>query len=159
MWGRKLFHNFIRCVGYNNPNPENHVVCACTGKDDLWTTGPWMIVSGYPVAVKTSKPGGAEYLTIQASGYPDGPKPHYYTLVRPWDDFGEPTMPDLFPDGHLGVPGVFQHIALVRPNHSHYVAHRKIICLAVCKCFRAEQLAEQQGAAHNCSGRELLLIC
>ena len=88
-----------------NPDPANHVVCACTGKDDLWTTGPWMIVTGYPVAVKTNKPGGSEYLTIQGVGYPEGPKPHYYTLVQPWDDFGEPTMPDLFPDGHLGVPG------------------------------------------------------
>ncbi len=95
-------------MGYNNPDPDNHVVCACTGKNDVWTSGPWQIITGYPVAVPSGKPGGSQYLTIQGIGYPEGPTkpPHYYTLVQPWDDFGEPTMPDLFPDGHLGVPGL-----------------------------------------------------
>mmetsp|Transcript_1173 Transcript_1173/g.3040 ORF Transcript_1173/g.3040 Transcript_1173/m.3040 type:complete len:204 (-) Transcript_1173:681-1292(-) len=103
---KDMFAGRCRCVGYNNPDPTHGVVCACTGKDDLWSAGPWMTVSGYAVAVDTSKPGGAQYLTIQGYGYPEGPKKpiHYYTLVRPWDDYGEPTMPDLFPDGHLGVP-------------------------------------------------------
>jgi hypothetical protein len=80
--------------------------------------------------VKTSKPGGAEYLTIQASGFPEGPKPHYYTLVRPWDDMGEPTMPDLFPDGHLGVPGLWN--VYIRGLVHVFVANFSILLRHLC---------------------------
>lgn len=47
-----------------------------------------------------------KYLTIQAQGFPDGPKEpaHYYTLIQPWDDIGKPSMPEFYPDAQLGVP-------------------------------------------------------
>lgn len=45
----------------------------------------------------------------QAQGFPDGPKAeaHYYTLIQPYDDFGQPSMPEFYPDAALGVPEVF----------------------------------------------------
>jgi hypothetical protein len=44
----------------------------------------------------------------QAQGFPDGPKEaaHYYTLIQPYDDFGQPSMPEFYPDAALGVPEV-----------------------------------------------------
>jgi len=44
----------------------------------------------------------------QAQGFPDGPKEaaHYYTMIQPFDDYGQPSMPEFYPDAALGVPEV-----------------------------------------------------
>jgi hypothetical protein len=48
------------------------------------------------------------YPRTQAQAFPDGPKEpaHYYTLIQPYDDYGQPSMPEFYPDGALGVPEV-----------------------------------------------------
>ena len=46
------------------------------------------------------------FLHAQAQGFPDGPKEpaHYYTIIQPYDDYGQPSMPEFYPDAALGVP-------------------------------------------------------
>jgi hypothetical protein len=108
------FDGRCRCTGFKSYNPTQRVVCACTGppsgdSDDLWRKGPYKTLTGYPVVVDRSDDDPhdrGKYLTIQAQGFPDGPKEaaHYYTLIQPFDDFGQPSMPDFYPDAALGVP-------------------------------------------------------
>ena len=45
------FDGRCRCTGYRTYNPDQRVVCACTGppggdNDDLWRKGPYKILSG-----------------------------------------------------------------------------------------------------------------
>lgn len=108
------FDGRCRCTGYRTYNPDQRVVCACTGppggdNDDLWRKGPYKILSGYTVVVDRADDDPhdrGKYLTIQAQAFPDGPKEpaHYYTLIQPYDDYGQPSMPEFYPDGALGVP-------------------------------------------------------
>lgn len=108
------FDGRCRCTGYKTYNPDQRVVCACTGlpggdNKDLWRKGPWKVLTGYTVVVDRADDDPhdiGKYLTIQAQGFPDGPKEpaHYYTLIQPYDDFGQPSMPEFYPDAALGVP-------------------------------------------------------
>jgi len=100
-----------RCTGVETATPSQRVVCACSGPEDgdVWDKGPWKVVTGYPVVVdkKDEDPKDyGKYVTVQAMGYPDGPKkpPHWYTLVQPWDSMGAPTMDAVYPDATQGVP-------------------------------------------------------
>jgi len=109
------FDGRCRCTGFATYNPDQRVVCACTGlpggdNKDLWRKGPWKTLTGYTVVVDRSDDDPhdrGKYLTIQAQGFPDGPKEpaHYYTLIQPFDDYGQPSMPEFYPDAALGVPG------------------------------------------------------
>jgi type II secretory pathway pseudopilin PulG len=45
------FDGRCRCTGYKTYNPDQRVVCACTGapggdNKDLWRKGPWKILTG-----------------------------------------------------------------------------------------------------------------
>eukprot|EP00286_Rhodomonas_abbreviata_P011891 CAMPEP_0181327034 /NCGR_PEP_ID=MMETSP1101-20121128/21857_1 /TAXON_ID=46948 /ORGANISM="Rhodomonas abbreviata, Strain Caron Lab Isolate" /LENGTH=211 /DNA_ID=CAMNT_0023435609 /DNA_START=8 /DNA_END=643 /DNA_ORIENTATION=+ len=105
-----IFDGRCRCTGHKgDDHSKQRVVCACTDKDDLWRKGPWKVVTGYTVVYDKHDEDPHEmgkYLTVVAQGFPDGPKEdaHYYLLIQPYDDFGKPTMPDLLPDGKLGIP-------------------------------------------------------
>eukprot|EP00287_Rhodomonas_sp_CCMP768_P006378 CAMPEP_0196730202 /NCGR_PEP_ID=MMETSP1091-20130531/10318_1 /TAXON_ID=302021 /ORGANISM="Rhodomonas sp., Strain CCMP768" /LENGTH=210 /DNA_ID=CAMNT_0042073161 /DNA_START=13 /DNA_END=645 /DNA_ORIENTATION=- len=107
---KDLFDGRCRCTGHNaDDHSKQRVVCACTDKEDLWRKGPWQIITGYSSVYDRHEEDphlNGKYLTVVGQGFPDGPDadPHYYLLIQPWDDFGQATMPDLYPDGALGVP-------------------------------------------------------
>jgi len=46
-----LFDGRCRCTGHGaGDHSKQRVVCACTGKDDLWRKGPWDIITGCELA-------------------------------------------------------------------------------------------------------------
>jgi len=67
------FDGRCRCTGYKTYNPDQRVVCACTGlpegdNDDLWRKGPWKTLTGYTVVVDRADDDPRDhgkYLTIQ----------------------------------------------------------------------------------------------
>ncbi len=65
----------------------------------------------------------------QAQGFPDGPKAeaHYYTLIQPYDDFGQPSMPEFYPDAALGVPEVSLSLAsfFLPPSHPSCLSRKR----------------------------------